>query len=496
MRGLVFAARALEHAERLALVHGNTTWTYGDLLDRSASLAATLLDGRHDLHGARVLLVAPPGVEFVAGLWAIWRAGGVAVPLSPAQPPAEWQHAALDSRASFALAARSHTDTFQPVALAAHLRVLPTDGRGRGGPCPDIDPDRDALILYTSGTTSRPKGAVFTHAHVQAQIESLVEAWGWEPEDHLLHVLPLNHTHGLIVALSCALWAGAVCEMLDRFDAGVVWARLASGAITVFMGVPTMYRRLVAARESASHDTRLAWSDGVSRLRLMTSGSAPLPADLFEKWRQVAGVDFLERYGLTETGMVLSNPLHGERLPGHVGIPLPGVEVRLVDEHGGDVADGETGEILARTPGMFRGYWDAPAATAAAFDAEGWLKTGDVGAWSNGMVRVLGRQSVDIIKSGGEKVSALEIEDVLRTHPDVAECAVVGAPDEEWGQAVCAVVVPQPGAVPTLEPLREWARPHLAASKLPKRLAVVDELPRNAMGKVLKTELVGRFTRG
>ncbi len=486
MRGLECAARAREQAERPALRHGDIIWSYGDLLDRSASLGAMLLDGRHDLHGARVLLVAPPGPEFVAGLWAIWRSGGIAVPLSPGQPPAEWEHAARDSRASFALAARPWTDALQPVALAAHVRVLPLDGRGRAGQCPDVDPDRDALILYTSGTTSRPKGAVFTHAQVQAQIESLVEAWGWSPDDHLLHALPLNHTHGLIVALSCALWSGAVCELLDRFDAAIVWGRLASGDVTVFMGVPTMYRRLVAAREEAPHDTRLAWSEGASRVRLMTCGSAPLPADLFEHWRQIAGVDLLERYGLTEAGMVLSNPLHGERLRGHVGTPLPGVEVRLVDDEGRDAAEGESGEVCVKAPGMFRGYWDNPAATSSAFDTRGWFKTGDIGTWSNGMVRILGRRSVDIIKSGGEKVSALEVEDVYRHHPDLADCAVVGIPDDEWGQAVGLVAVARPGAAPTLDALRDWGRSHLAPAKLPKRLAIVDGLPRNAMGKVIK----------
>jgi malonyl-CoA/methylmalonyl-CoA synthetase len=483
--------RALEQAERLALVHGGASWTYGDLLDRSASLAATLLNGRHDLHGARVLLIAPPGVDAVAGLWAIWRAGGIAVPLSPAQPAIEWEYAACDSQASFALAARDLVDALEPVALAAHLHVLPVDGRGRSGPLPDIDPDRDALILYTSGTTGRPKGAVFTHAQVQAQVEALVEAWGWEPDDRLLHVLPLNHTHGLIVALSCALWTGAACEMLDRFDAGVVWTRLASGEVSVFMAVPTMYRRLVAARDAAPHDVRVVWSEGVGRVRLMTSGSAPLPVDLFEKWRQVAGASLLERYGLTEAGMVLSNPLRGERLRGHVGTPLPGVEVRLVDDTGHDVAEGESGEILVKSPGVFRGYWDNPAATQAAFDADGWLKTGDVGEWSQGMVRLLGRLSVDIIKSGGEKVSALEVEEALRAHPAVLDCAVVGVPDEEWGEVVSVTVVPRAGAEPSLEALREWARPLLSAYKLPRKLSLVDELPRNAMGKVIKTGIRG-----
>jgi malonyl-CoA/methylmalonyl-CoA synthetase len=346
------------------------------------------------------------------------------------------------------------------------------------------------LVLYTSGTTSQPKGAVLTHAALQAQVESLVEAWGWRADDRLLHVLPLNHTHGLVNALLCPLWSGAVSELAPGFDAAAVWARLASGEITVFMAVPTMYQRLIAAWEAAGPADRRGWADGARALRLTVSGSAALPVPVFERWRQISGQALLERYGMTEIGMALSNPLSGDRRPGTVGVPLPGVEVRVVAEDGGEAADGEPGEIVVRSPGAFREYWDRPAETAAAWLADGWFSTGDVAVRTDGVVRILGRRSVDIIKTGGEKVSALEIEDVLRTHPAVQDCAVVGLPDEEWGECVTAAVVPQAGAALALDDLRDWARARLAPAKLPRRLVVVADLPRSPLGKVSKPTLV------
>ncbi|MDO8835187.1 MAG: acyl-CoA synthetase [Vicinamibacterales bacterium] len=482
-------ARALDQAERVAVVDDAGTWTYGDLLDRSAALAAALLDGRHDLNGARVLMLVPPGIDVLAALWAIWRAGGMAVPLSPAQTVPEWEHVARDSRASFAIAAPPVAAALAPVAVAAHVRMVPPDARARPVRLPDVAPGRDALMLYTSGTTSRPKGVVLTHAQVQAQVESLVDAWGWRAEDRLLHALPLHHTHGLINALTCPLWAGAVCELLPSFDVTRVWTRLASGDITVFMAVPTMYQRLLAGFDAADAATRRAWSDGARQLRLMVSGSAALPAPVFDRWRLATGQALLERYGMTETGMLLSNPLHGERRSGFVGCPLPGVDVRIVDDGGQTVAEGEPGEIQVRGPGVFRGYWDNPAATAEAMLPGGWFRTGDVGQRAEGMIRLLGRQSVDIIKTGGEKVSALEVEDVLREYPGILECAVVGAPDDEWGQCVCAVVVPSPGAAVSTEAIRSWAKTRLAPWKIPKRVAVMAELPRNALGKVTKARL-------
>ena len=255
------------------------------------------------------------------------------------------------------------------------------------------------------------------------------------------------------------------------------------------MAVPTIYSRLIAAWREAPQEVRAAWSRGASGLRLFVSGSAALPVPVLEEWRAITGHTLLERYGMTEIGMALSNPLHGERRPGFVGTPLPGVEVRLVNEAGDDVADGVPGELLVRSPGVFREYWGRPDATAAACAEGGWFRTGDVAARDHGAFRILGRLSVDIIKTGGEKISALEVEAVLREHPDIADCAVVGLPDAEWGEAVAAIVVVRGESVVLLPQLRDWARPRLSGPRLPRHLLTVPALPRNAMGKVVKAEV-------
>jgi malonyl-CoA/methylmalonyl-CoA synthetase len=350
------------------------------------------------------------------------------------------------------------------------------------------------MLLYTSGTTGKPKGVLSTHAILAAQIRSVVEAWEWNAGDRVLHVLPLHHLHGILNLLCAALWSGASCEFLARFDAERVWQRIAdSHELTLFMAVPTIYAKLAHGWEQAPAEERARRSAGCRRLRLMVSGSAALPASVLERWRAISGHTLLERYGMTEFGMGLGNPLHGERRPGHVGVPFPGVDVRLVDDRGEPLADAEPGEIQVRGPGVFAGYFGKPEATRAAFTADGWFRTGDVAVREHGMYRILGRESVDILKSGGFKISALDVEEVLREHPAVRECAVVGVPDETWGQRIAAAVVVHDGAALSIDELRAFGKQRLAAYKVPSLLRVVTELPRNAMGKVIKSELVRWF---
>jgi malonyl-CoA/methylmalonyl-CoA synthetase len=268
--------------------------------------------------------------------------------------------------------------------------------------------------------------------------------------------------------------------MLPRFDARAVWQRMAAGRLTLFMAVPTIYHKLIGAFDDATPAERDAWSAAARELRLIVSGSAALPVSVLERWREITGHTLLERYGMTEIGMALSNPLHGERRAGSVGTPLPGVEVRLVEG---------SGEIQVRGPGVFAEYWRRPEATAAAFDGA-WFRTGDIAVLEDGRYRLLGRESVDILKTGGHKVSALEIEEVLRTHSDLAEVAVVGIPDPEWGERVAAAVVLREGSTLDLTSLRTWAKERLAPYKVPSRLLVLEQLPRNALGKVTKPEVV------
>lgn len=342
------------------------------------------------------------------------------------------------------------------------------------------------MILYTSGTTSRPKGVVSTHAVIQAQIESLVTAWEWQPDDRIPLFLPLHHIHGIINILSCALWSGATIEPFSRFEPQAVLQRVSEGAYSVFMAVPTIYVKLIQAIEAMPGEKRDPVVAGFGGMRLMVSGSAALPVSVHEKWTELTGQKLLERYGMTEIGMALSNPYRGERRPGAVGKPLPGVEIRLQSEQGEIVTgENEPGEIQVRGAGVFREYWNRSDATQQAFQ-NGWFCTGDIAVLENGSYRIMGRRSVDIIKSGGYKLSALEIEAALLDHPAIRECAVVGLPEETWGEIVAAALVLEDGEALELDGLQIWCRDRLSSYKIPRRVEIVTELPRNAMGKVTK----------
>lgn len=436
----------------------------------------------------------PPSFEHVAVQWGIWRAGGVAVPLSPLHTRRELDRALADSEPAALVIHRDLESEAARVATRSGIRVWPAHEllECPARPLPEIDGRRRAMILYTSGTTGEPKGVVMTHAAIQAQIECLIEAWGWTDTDRVLLVLPLDHVHGIVNVLSSALFSGARCDVMPRFDALETWRRIVEGELTLFMAVPTIYRRLITAWENAPPQKRRGMSQACRKLRLMVSGSAALPASVFQRWRGISGHTLLERYGTTETGMVLSNPLAGERRAGSVGTPLPGVEVRLVDERLRDVEPGTAGEILVRGPGLFLEYWRKPAATAQAFH-DGWFRTGDIAVLERGRYRILGRSSVDIINTGGYKVSALEIEEVLSEHPAIRECAVVGVPDEEWGERVCVAAELAEDAGLDLNTLRDWAARRLAPYKIPRSLVVVDALPRTVIGKVAKPALPNLF---
>ena len=478
-RQLIIIAR-----DRLAIVAADGVFSYQDLAAASASVADVLVEAG-DLAGARVAFLVPPSFAFVVVQRGIWRAGGVAVPLAVSHPPAELDHVVRDSGASIVVGSGRQAEALAEIATRHGARFIRTPdllagnrdspGFPETGTVPVFSSDRAAMILYTSGTTGKPKGVVTTHGNIAAQVSSLIEAWEWTREDRALSVLPLHHVHGLINVVGCALAAGASCEILPQFETEPAWERLASGDITVFSAVPTIYHRLIASWDGSPAHVQRARSAGARRARLMMSGSAALPRTTLDRWRAITGHTLLERYGMTELGMVLSNPLHGERRPGFVGTPLPGVEVRLVDD-----------ELEVRGPGVFHEYWNRAEETADAFH-DGWFRTGDVATLEDGAYRLLGRRSVDIIKTGGFKVSALEIEDTLREHPAIADCSVSGAADEEWGERVEATVELKKDCGLTLAELQEWSRARLARYKIPRRLYITTALPRNALGKVVKT---------
>ena len=488
--------QAQAHADRTAVVDASGSHSFAQLLEASARVAAGLLGTQTDLAGERVCFMVAPGFEYVATLWGIFRAGGVAVPLCLSHPPRELAHVLDDSLPRTVLADAEHRDRLAGLAAERNLPLhAPSELRAEPRALPEVPTQRPALLIYTSGTTGKPKAAITTHAILDAQLRSIVRAWQMVPDDRLLHVLPLHHLHGVLNALSSPLYAGACVEFLPRFDADAVLARFcATPALTLFMAVPTIYSKLVQAAEGLSDGRRRELRAHLERLRLMVSGSAALPVSLLARFEALSGHVLLERYGMTELGMALGNPLHGERRAGSVGVPFPDVEARIVDESGAPVADGQPGELQIRGPNVFAGYFNKPEATRASFTADGFFRTGDVAVLERGYYRLLGRESVDIIKTGGFKVSALEIEEALREHPDIAEVAVVGVPDAEWGERVAAHVVLREGAELSLSELRSFGKERLASYKVPSLLRCESVLPRNVMGKVHKPTLIASWT--
>ncbi len=490
-----FLRRAQAHDTRIAFRAGSGATSYRELVRRSAAIAGRLLDGGHDLAGERIAFTAPAGADYAALQWGIWRAGAIAVPLNHAATTPELQHVLHTAGVRRVLCAQAPGAALMDAAAITDAHCIALDASDGAVTCslPEIDPARGAMIVFTSGTTSKPKGVVSTHGMIRAQIETLVSAWEWQPGDCIPLFLPLHHVHGIINVLGCALWSGACVEPFDGFAQERILQRVREQAYSVFMAVPTIYVRLIQALETMDEAPRQTSCAAFGRMRLMVSGSAALPANIHARWQELTGQRLLERYGMTEIGMALSNPLHGERRPGSVGLPLPGVAVRLVSERGEPIAGEDLpGEIQVRGPGVFAEYWDNPQASAQAF-VDGWFRTGDVAVREQGYYRIMGRQSVDIIKSAGYKLSALEIENVLLAHPKIAECAVFGLDDPTWGEVVAVAAVLRANATLELEELQRWCTERLSAYKQPRRLRTLSSLPRNTMGKVLKPGLKELF---
>ncbi|XP_008051345.1 acyl-CoA synthetase family member 3, mitochondrial [Carlito syrichta] len=519
--------RAPGFGDRTALVDQHGCHTYTELYSRSLRLSQELcrLRGGSNLGGERVSFLCANDVSYVVAQWATWMGGGVAVPLYRQHPTPQLEYVIRDSRSSIVIAGEEYAALLSPVAEKLGVSLLPLTpavyhGSAEEGHVPVQEwRDHGAMIIYTSGTTGIPKGVLSTHGNLRAMVTGLVHKWAWTKDDVILHVLPLHHVHGVVNKLLCPLWVGATCVMLPEFSAQQVWEKFLSSEtprINVFMAVPTIYAKLMDYHDR--HFTQPHVQDFVraickEKIRLMVSGSAALPVPLLERWKRITGHTLLERYGMTEVGMALSAPLTAARLPGSVGTPLPGVEVRIVsetpqrdgctyaihaegDEWGTKVTPGfeeKEGELLVRGPSVFREYWDKPEETESAFTSDGWFKTGDTAVFRDGQYWIRGRTSVDIIKTGGYKVSALEVEQHLLAHPSITDVAVIGVPDMTWGQRVTAVATLQEGHMLTHKELREWARGILAPYAVPSDLVLVEEIPRNQMGKVNKKDLVRRF---
>jgi malonyl-CoA/methylmalonyl-CoA synthetase len=486
-------------SEQIAIIDEAGASTFRAVIERARALAEALR--RAGLGGARVGLSSTPDRDWVEGFWAIVLAGGTVVPITPLHPAPERAFFLRQSGARAHLVSRSLASTLPegptPRLLFEAGRLLEPNAAPRAAPAPRAPDSSSALLLYTSGTTGQPKGVPLSHDNLGAGIETLAEAWGITASDRLIHALPLHHLHGICVALLTAFCAGATTQLLPRYDAEQVLE--AAGHASVLMSVPTQHKRLIDYLDELPDAGRVArYTAALRGLRLITSGSAKLPERLGRRLQALSGQYPLERYGMTEVGIVLGNPLAGPRHPGSCGRPLRGCEIRIVDELGEDVAAGQPGEIWIRAGSVFSGYDADPTATASVFEA-GFFKSGDTARWTpDGFVEILGRTSVDIIKSGGYKLSAIEIEEQLRAHPWVEDVAVVGVPDETWGERVVAVVVASAAGGQAVarrgpaaaEELRDWMKQRMAGYQVPKNILWWRELPRNSMGKVQKPELL------
>ena len=480
-----WARRWAAAPDAAALVTDTDTVRAADLDERTRDVAARFAQA--GLHaGDRVLMSAHTSVDLVVAHVAALRLGLVVVPVNGAYREREVAHIARDSEPRAAVVDDPARGEWVRAAAggdvivtspAVELPVGPPDALTLDALTLDASTPSDlALLVYTSGTTGTPKGAMLTHGNVLASSEAVRIAWRWTAADRLVLALPLFHVHGLGVGLHGAMLCGGAAVLVPQFSPDAVLDAAATQGATMFFGVPTMYARLADSPRVGE----------LASLRLCVSGSAPLAPELHERITAASGVHVLERYGMTETVMNVSNPYDGERRPGTVGFPLPGVEVRLDD---GDHDEG-SGEILLRGPNVFPGYWRRDDATADAFDDDGWFRSGDVGAYDpDGYLRIVGRAK-DLIITGGYNVYPREVEDVLLEHPAVAEVAVIGEASAEWGETVVAVVVPaDPDTGVDADELLAFAAARLARFKCPRQVRTVDVLPRNALGKLLRHEL-------
>jgi malonyl-CoA/methylmalonyl-CoA synthetase len=442
--------------------------------------------------GDRVVVQVEKSIEAVLLYLACLRAGAIYIPLNTAYTAAEVAYFLGDAKPRLFVCAPAKKAELEPMAKELGVAaVLSLGGGGDGelvdavealpisGEVADVEEDDLASILYTSGTTGRSKGAMLSHANLASNAQVLAETWHWQDDDVLLHALPIFHVHGLFVALHCALLGGSRVIFMPRYDVETVLGKLPEA--TVMMGVPTFYTRLLEHPE---------FGDQVCRnMRLFISGSAPLLADTHRAFEARAGHRILERYGMTETNMITSNPYHGERVAGTVGHPLPGVDVRVCDENGAELPRGEAGVLEITGPNVFQGYWQMPEKTAEEFRPDGWFITGDIAVMGeDGRVTIVGRAK-DLIISGGYNVYPKEIESVIDELPGVKESAVIGVPHPDFGEGVTAVVVPDGRAEISEQSLIAALHDLLARFKQPKRVFIADELPRNTMGKVQKNIL-------
>jgi malonyl-CoA/methylmalonyl-CoA synthetase len=518
--------------EAPALSAAGNIVTYGDLARAVVPLALNLKrisPVTSDDDPARVAFLTPPNPAYVKSLIASWVAGLIAVPLSPLYPPQGLAGIVEDACPGVIVTAPPYGPVYQGIIgalttlksvsfqgtypphlpinnmIASSITAETFDSRAQdelSGIADEIPRSRPAMIIYTSGTTGVPKGVVWTHEMVDYQVATMADQWRWSKADRILNVLPLHHIHGLVNVLLTSLYAGAQCTMMEKFKPQDVWKTIMSPstAPTVFMAVPTIYQRLIRYYNESSDNDRAAMRSAASSLRLYVCGSAALGSADYDAWRDISGHSILERYGMTEAGMILSNP-YNDRSRACLGVPLPGVEVSVTqdDSNFGDCAVDSfkytSGELLVRGPGVFPKYWRRPRETSESFTSDGWFRTGDIVRMEKASKKcfMIGRTSTDVIKSGGYKISALEIEDILGQCPLVSSSAVLGIDDDELGMCIVCCVIPREDTTDLPDKIRVWLSERLPMYKVPRDIRVFREFPRNTMGKVQKQILVSNW---
>jgi len=494
----------LKDKTALTFVRGlksETQLTYGDL-DRDGNRMANFLMGLGVKKGDRVILFFPKSVLFVVVQMALLKTGAVGVPLNTGFKKSEMEYFVQDADPALIISGIQESIIVKDLAFQKKILEVDTGKsyeettffkkESEKAPAQPLSPDDPGVIIYTSGTTGRPKGAILTQRNLSHDARNIVGIWEITESDVLCHALPLFHVHGLCFALHTALLAGAHVVLLDAFSPEGVLNVLEKGcegkSCTLFMAVPSMYARMMDLMEEKKLDLR--------HVRLWTSGSAPLLPKDFQRIKSLVGQEPVEREGMSETGMNFSNPVRGVRKPGSIGLPLPGLEVRIVrPDILKDVERGETGEIWLKGPAVTPGYWRKPEETAKTF-VDGWFRTGDLGMVDDEGYYYLTDRLKHIIISGGENISPKEVEGVINRLEGVRESAVVGIPDEKWGERVVAAVVPKEGFTLVPQEVSSFCKEHLHSWKCPKDIRFMDALPRNTMGKVLKKEVGKLFVKG
>lgn len=507
----------LKHLNNTAIQSNNQSYTYKQLITDSLAFKQYILDLVNkanntsicDLQELSISYLYEGSYEYVVIQWGIWLAGGISIPLHSSLPVPQQQYIVQNSQSKLLFIQNKYYDKLKDQydntdAKIINLNVFDIVQQYKDKinttDVAQIDMSRRAMLIYTSGTTGNPKGVVSTHSMIDAQTTSLVKAWQWQSNDHILHVLPLHHVHGVINALACPLYVGAKVTFVPKFDAIKVWNMFKElNDLTVFTAVPTIYTRLIHQYDNSDNDTQQQYRDSCKHFRLFMCGSAALPDTVFNKWKQISNHTLLERYGMTEVGMALSNSINeNERKISSVGKPLPYVQTKLLpqDDDDSSSSNNNTGQLLLKGPTVFSEYYNMPDATKKEFTEDGWFKTGDiVRIDDNGYYYITGRASVDIIKSGGNKISALAIESVLLTHDSINEVAVCGVSDNEYGQVVGVIAVLHNNKSLTLDELKQWSKTKLQTAETPRKLLIVDSIPRNAMGKINKKQLVKLFDK-